>query len=75
MHPLKPISELAFFNPYDYFYIMQMKLDMAKIKASLRSENDELLRKGFSLPYLENGKVKFLKSDPKVTPKQLREPA
>ena len=36
---------------------MQMKLDMAKIKASLRSENDELLKKGFSLPYLENGKT------------------
>lgn len=54
---------------------MQMKLDMAKIKASLRSENDELLKKGFSLPYLENGKVKFLKPEPTVTPKQLREPA
>ena len=54
---------------------MQMKLDMAKIKASLRSENDELLKKGFSLPYLENGKVKFLTPEPKVTPKQIREPA
>lgn len=52
-----------------------MKLDMAKIRASMRNENDELLKKGFSLPYLENGKVKFLKPEPKVTPKQLREPA
>lgn len=54
---------------------MQMKLDMAKIKASLRSENDKLLEKGFSLPYLENGKVKFLKPEPTATPKQLHEPA
>lgn len=54
---------------------MQMKLDMSKISASMRNENDELLRQGFSLPYLENGKVKFLTPEPKVTPKQIREPA
>jgi hypothetical protein len=54
---------------------MLMKLDMVKIRSSLKSENEELLNKGFALPYLENGKVKFLKHEPLKHEKKLREPA
>ncbi len=52
---------------------MKMKLDMAKIKSSLKRENDELLERGFALPYLDNGKIKFLKREASTTKKQLRE--
>lgn len=52
-----------------------MKLDMTKIKSSLQQENDELLKKGLALPYLEDGKVKFLTSEPLKTTQRLRETA
>ncbi len=58
-----------------YIYYMLMKLDMAKIKTSLKRENETLLKKGSALPYLADGEIKFMTADTLKDQSKLREPA
>ncbi len=46
------------------------KLDMDSVRASLKRENKVLLNRGFALPYLSNGEIKFtIQMAPKKKPK------
>jgi hypothetical protein len=54
---------------------MLMKLDMAKIKTSLKRETESLLKKGVALPYLEDGEIKFMTAQTLKDHPKLSEPA
>jgi hypothetical protein len=44
------------------------KLDMDAVRLEVQDHLRELMRKGYSLPVLENGKIVYLKEDPVIRP-------
>jgi hypothetical protein len=51
------------------------QLDMKSVRASLQAENALLQKRGFALPYLENGEVKFEKVRLQVEQSKAKETA
>jgi hypothetical protein len=51
------------------------ELNMDAIRASLKLENEELLKRGFELPYLEDGKISSDKLKPSAQSTKFKEPA